>query len=262
MDREIKVQELTLKKIARMLDDNLLDKKQFELLEKDPRKGVRKLIKRYLKKEEEKKKEIMRLHKLKKYELAARDAGYTLIAGVDEAGRGPLAGPVVAAAVILPLDIDFIGLNDSKKLTPQNRDILYDHLLKELLDMGVGIVEVEQIDALNIYRATLLAMADAVKALLVPPDFILVDGFPIPDAPCPQKAIPGGDGLSASIAAASIIAKVTRDRIMEKLDVQYPQYGFARHKGYATAEHRKALQAYGPSPVHRRSFYLGDKIVN
>lgn len=248
---------LTLGEIARMLDNNLLDEKQIVLLGKDPRKGARKLVERYLKKEEEKKKELKRLRELKKYELAARQAGYMVIAGVDEAGRGPLAGPVVAAAVVLPLDVDFAGLDDSKKLTPKQRDSLYARLQEELIDMGVGIVDVEQIDALNIYRATLLAMADAVKGLLVPPDFVLVDGFPVPDIPCPQRAISGGDGLSVSIAAASIIAKVTRDRIMEELDVKYPQYGFARHKGYGTAEHRKALQIYGPSPVHRRSFCLG-----
>jgi ribonuclease HII len=186
-------------------------------------------------------------------ELAAR--GFAKIAGVDEAGRGPLAGPVVAAAVILPPDFRAEGLNDSKKLTPSARRRLFATLTttREVV-FGLGRAEVEEIDQLNILRATHLAMRRAVDALAVRPDCLLIDGLPVPDLPIASTALVRGDALSLSIAAASILAKVSRDEAMEALDREYPAYEFARHKGYGTALHLKALAKYGPCPAHRRSF--------
>jgi ribonuclease HII len=186
-------------------------------------------------------------------ELAAR--GFAKIAGVDEAGRGPLAGPVVAAAVILPPDFRAEGLNDSKKLTPAARRRLFATLTttREVV-FGLGRAEVEEIDQLNILRATHLAMRRAVDALAVRPDHLLIDGLPVPSLPIASTALVRGDALSLSIAAASILAKVSRDEAMEALDREYPAYEFARHKGYGTALHLKALAKYGPCPAHRRSF--------
>jgi ribonuclease HII len=188
-------------------------------------------------------------------ERALRARGIFLVAGVDEAGRGPLAGPVVAAAVILPDDCAIEGLNDSKKLTAKKREHFHAMLtVRADIHWGIGQADVAEIDRLNILRATHLAMARAVAALPRKPDHALVDGLPVRGLPVPHTALVAGDTLSLSIAAASIIAKVTRDRLMTALDAQYPQYGFARHKGYGVREHLEALRSHGPSPVHRRSF--------
>ena len=197
-----------------------------------------------------------------RFERQAWSVGCARVAGVDEAGRGPLAGPVVAAAVIF--DPEFLvaqekreldGLTDSKKLSPARREFFFALLQgRPEVAIGVGFAEVEEIDRRNILRATHLAMARAVSALPGRPDHILVDGRPVPNLPCPFTAIVGGDGLSLSIAAASVIAKVTRDRLMEELDRLYPDYGLARHKGYGTPEHLAALRQHGPAPCHRRSF--------
>ena len=186
------------------------------------------------------------------FEREAMARGLQLVCGVDEAGRGPWAGPVVAAAVILdPHAIPF-GLNDSKKLTEARREALFEPIMATAR-VGIGIAEVDRIDRDNILAATLWAMADAV-AQLGPVALALVDGTYAPQLHCQVTTIIGGDGRSLSIAAASIIAKVTRDRIMRGHDLTYPQYGFARHKGYGTALHAAALQQHGPSPIHRRSF--------
>ena len=175
------------------------------------------------------------------------------VAGVDEAGRGPLAGPVVAAAVILgPQDIP--GLGDSKKKTARQRDALHDAIVAGALAFGVGAAEVEEIDCLNIHHATLLAMQRAVEALDFQPTSILVDGRFCPDVACPSRAIVGGDGSVAAISAASILAKVRRDRMMDGLHREYPEYGFDRHKGYPTRAHLEALARVGITPAHRRSF--------
>ncbi|HHZ20510.1 MAG TPA: ribonuclease HII [Firmicutes bacterium] len=182
--------------------------------------------------------------------------GYRVIAGVDEAGRGPLAGPVVAAAVVLPRDIYLPGLNDSKQMRPAARERLYELMLQEKVAFGIGIGTVAEIDALNILGATKLAMQRAVAGLPEQPDFLLIDALTLPELNLPQKGIVHGDALSLSIAAASVFAKVTRDRMMEELDREYPEYGFAKHKGYPTAAHYRALAKYGPSPIHRRSFRL------
>jgi len=191
---------------------------------------------------------------LYEHERQARTAGYRLIAGLDEAGRGPLAGPVVAAAVILPPDLVLAGLNDSKQVAPERRAELYDRIIAEAVAWGVGEVDVEYIERENILQATYEAMRRAVTQLAIAPDFLLLDAVRLPGVGIPQRPIIHGDALSASIAAASIIAKVTRDRLMCRYDELYPGYGFARHKGYGTAEHWQALRRLGPCPIHRRSF--------
>ncbi len=180
--------------------------------------------------------------------------GVEWVAGVDEAGVGPLAGPVVAAAVVLPRSFREPGIDDSKRLSPTRRERLAARIRSEACGVGIGVVEVEVIDRINIYRASLLAMRRAVQALPFRPEWVLVDGRAIPDLDIPQQRIVRGDQRSYSIAAASIVAKVTRDAWMRALHEQYPQYGFARHMGYATPEHLRALELHGPCPAHRRSF--------
>ncbi len=176
------------------------------------------------------------------------------LCGVDEAGRGPLAGPVCAAAVVLPENCAIEGVGDSKKLSAKKREQLYDEITAQALTYGIAFASVEEIDTLNILNATMLAMQRAVQQLSVPPKLILADGNRTPDWPHPSRCLVGGDGRSACVAAASILAKVTRDRLMMELDETYPQYGFCRHKGYGTKAHYAALDEFGPSPVHRRSF--------
>lgn len=188
------------------------------------------------------------------YERKARSLGYSCIAGVDEVGRGPLAGPVVAAAVILPIEFDTTGIKDSKKLRPLQRDDAYERIIAEAVAFGVGICSHAIIDEINILQATYQAMRLAIDALKSKPDHILVDGRPISSLEIPQQAIVRGDSLSVSIAAASIVAKVTRDRLMCEMDERYPEYGFARHKGYCTAEHLEAITKHGICEIHRRSF--------
>jgi ribonuclease HII len=180
-------------------------------------------------------------------------ADYGKVAGVDEAGRGPLAGPVVAAAVILGIDA-IPGLDDSKKKTPMQREKLYSCIQRNARAIGIGIVDVEEIDRLNIHHATLLAMRRAIEAMGEQPSLVLIDGKFCPQTSSPARAIVGGDGLEPAISAASIIAKVSRDRIMLELHEAYPAYGFDRHKGYPTVAHLKALQLSGVSRVHRRSY--------
>jgi ribonuclease HII len=192
-------------------------------------------------------------------EIEAWRAGHRVVAGADEAGRGPLAGPVVAAAVILPEDFDDIRVTDSKKLTASQRDLLYDTIYAEARSVGIGILDPPEIDRVNILRAALAAMAMAVQNLCPAPDFLLVDGTFATPLSLPQKAVKKGDSLSYSIAAASIVAKVTRDRLMERYDLEYPGFGFAKHKGYPTEEHREALLRLGPCPIHRKSFCLAPR---
>ena len=188
--------------------------------------------------------------------------GITSICGIDEAGRGPLAGPVCAAAVILPPDLVIEGLNDSKKLTEKKRDALYDLITEKALAYGIAMATEQEIDEINILQATFLAMRRAVEQLSVRPSFVLVDGNREPDlGDLPLKTVVKGDSLSANIAAASILAKVTRDRYMVEMDARYPQYGFAVHKGYGTQKHYEALRQYDACPIHRRSFlkkFYGD----
>lgn len=190
------------------------------------------------------------------FELACQQSGYKQIAGVDEAGRGALAGPVIAAAVILPINCSLEGLNDSKQLSPKQRDRLCDEIHRVAIAVGVGAIDNQVIDRLNILNATLLAMKEAVENLIPQPDYLLVDGLHLPQIDVPGKAIPKGDSRSYSIAAASIIAKTTRDKLMIALDSAYPNYGFLKHKGYPTAQHRQAIAEFGAADVHRHTFKL------
>ena len=176
------------------------------------------------------------------------------ICGVDEAGRGPLAGPVYAAAVILPRGLVIEGLNDSKKLTEKRREALYDVIVEQAVAYGIGSADEKEIDEINILQATFLAMRRAIARLSVRPDLALIDGNRDSDFGVPAETVVGGDGRSANIAAASILAKVTRDRVMLEYAEQYPQYGFDVHKGYGTKRHYEALREYGPCPIHRQSF--------
>ena len=188
------------------------------------------------------------------YEREAFDAGIRLICGVDEAGRGPLAGPVCAAAVILPPGLEIPGLNDSKKLTDKKRRELYDVITAQAVSYGIAFASEQEIDEINILQATFLAMERAMQKLSPQPELALIDGNRTKDFGLPVRTIVKGDSLSASIAAASILAKVTRDRLMEEYDAQYPQYGFAVHKGYGTKRHYETLREFGPSPIHRKTF--------
>ncbi|HDI82856.1 MAG TPA: ribonuclease HII [candidate division WOR-3 bacterium] len=180
--------------------------------------------------------------------------GVGFLCGIDEVGRGPLAGPVVAASVILPEGCHIEGIKDSKKLSPERREELFGKILNKAISIGLGIVEPILIDRINILQATYEAMRRAILSMKVFPEYVIVDGRPIPGLPLPQEGIVKGDSLSISIGAASIVAKVVRDRIMEMYDLIFPQYGFARNKGYGTKEHIEALFRYGPCPIHRRSF--------
>ena len=188
------------------------------------------------------------------YEKRAGEQGFSAVCGIDEAGRGPLAGPVCAAAVILPPDCDIPGLNDSKKLSEKKREALFPVIQEKALAFGVGWATAEEIDRVNILQATFLAMARAVEALPAPADYALVDGNRMPPLPIPGETIVKGDATSASIAAASILAKVSRDRLLRRLDEEHPEYGFAKHKGYGTQAHYVAIRKYGLLPEHRRSF--------
>jgi ribonuclease HII len=190
-----------------------------------------------------------------KHERALRRSGRQCIAGIDEAGRGPLAGPVVAAAVILPEKFRHKELNDSKKLSPKTRERLYVEITTHpAVVWAMAVVESDEIDRINILQATHQAMRRAVAALTTPPDHVLIDGRPVRPFPVPQTALVGGDGLSFSIAAASVVAKVTRDRLMVEWDARHPGYDFAVHKGYGTELHLAKLRAHGPCPIHRRTF--------
>lgn len=194
------------------------------------------------------------MYNMQEYEVMLAAKGFSRVAGVDEAGRGPLAGPVVSAAVILPPDFDLPGLNDSKKLSEKKREALLPLIEEQSLAVGVGIVSPARIDEINILRASLESMVKACDALPVQPDYLLIDGKFTLDMPLPQKALVKGDSRSASIAAASIVAKVTRDLIMKALDEEYPGYGLAGHKGYPTKAHKEAIARLGVSCVHRKSF--------
>lgn len=188
------------------------------------------------------------------YERRAEAMGYHAVCGIDEAGRGPLAGPVCAAAVILPQNCAIEGLNDSKKLTEKKREALYDVILEKALSYGIGWASETEIDEINILQATFLAMERAVQAMELPADWAMVDGSQMPPLSIPGETVVKGDGKSASIAAASVLAKVSRDRVLRELDRQYPNYGFAKHKGYGTKAHYEAIHQYGVLPIHRKSF--------
>lgn len=191
---------------------------------------------------------------LYQYEEQLEDLGIKYIAGVDEVGRGPLAGPVVVAAVILPLNLRIKGINDSKKLSLKKRNELYKIILNEALAVNVSFIDERVIDEINIYEATKKGMLEAISGLKIKPEHVLIDAMPLRELAIAHTSIIHGDALSASIGAASIIAKVTRDEYMDKMDIKYPNYGFKHHKGYCTKEHLESLEKYGPCEIHRKSF--------
>ena len=196
----------------------------------------------------------MNNNNLWKLEDSIYSEGFSLLAGVDEAGRGPLAGPVCAAACILPRNLEIPGLNDSKKLSPQKREALYDVIIKSAVSYGIAFATVEEIESLNILNATFLAMNRALSQLSPQPALALIDGNRNSGISIPSRCVVKGDSLCADIAAASVLAKVTRDRYMLTMAEQYPEYGFEKHKGYGTAQHYAAIRQFGPSPIHRPSF--------
>ena len=220
--------------------------------ESDERSGVIKLVEQAKKRLQKLEEERKRIWKLQEYER--KYGQYTYICGIDEVGRGPLAGPVVAGAVILPKDCDILYINDSKKLTAAKREELYDEIMEKAVAAGIGMVSPQRIDEINILQATYEAMREAVSKLSREPDLLLNDAVTIPEMTIMQVPIIKGDAKSVSIAAASILAKVTRDRLMIEYDKILPEYGFAGHKGYGSKEHIAAIQKYGPSPIHRRTF--------
>lgn len=232
-------------------DDRSLEQ-LFAVYAKDSRAGVIGLIERYQKKREALEKERERLETMRIFEHKYEELG--AVCGIDEAGRGPLAGPVVAGAVILPKDCEILYLNDSKKLSEKKREELYGEILEKAVAVGVGMASPARIDEINILQATYEAMREAVSKLSVEPAVFLNDAVKIPGIRTKQVPIVKGDARSLSIAAASVVAKVTRDRLMREYDKLMPEYGFAGHKGYGSQEHIAAIQKYGPSPIHRKTF--------
>ncbi|PTX61271.1 RNase HII [Melghirimyces profundicolus] len=245
----------TVREIAdRLRREEDLTESYLESLLRDPRAGVQKLARSYLRKRDAERREKKRLEQMWQFERTYRDQGYRYIAGVDEAGRGPLAGPVVAAAVILPEGFDVTGLNDSKKLTPEERSSLRARIERGAVAWGIGVVDNAYIDEHNILQATFEAMRRAVAELEPAADFLLTDAAKVPGLSLPQEPIVKGDALSHSIAAASVIAKTVRDEWMIHAGKEYPQYGFDTNMGYGTPEHLAALDRWGACPLHRRSF--------
>ncbi len=248
------MKELSITDIKNILNNTSSEELDFVInrFSDDSRVGVKKLIASTKRKAEKLALELERIDKMHIYENEYK--AYEYIAGVDEVGRGPLAGPVVTAAVILPKDIKILYVNDSKKLSKEKREELFQEIMDKAISTSIGIVSSEQIDSINILNATYRAMKEAVESLKVKPQVVLVDAVTIPDITVLQRGIIKGDEKSISIAAASIIAKVTRDQIMEGYDSIYPEYNFSKNKGYGTLEHINAIKRYGPSPIHRATF--------
>lgn len=243
-------QEYTIKEIETILVAGNVEESFLASCREDTRKAVGTALRRY----ERAEKERERVLALYAFERLAWQEGMELVAGVDEAGRGPLAGPVSVAAVILPHDLVLPKLNDSKKLSEKVREELFEEIKEKAIAVSSVLVDAKTIDRVNIYQATMNGMYDAIFGLTPAPDKVLVDAMPLASLPMASESLIKGDARSASIAAASIIAKVTRDRLMSDYDALYPEYGFAHHKGYGTAEHIEALKKYGPSPIHRLTF--------
>lgn len=245
---------MTVAEVAALLNGADVAPEVVARFEGDRRAAVAQLLARWRRRQAAMAAEAERLDRLFRFENDYYRQGHRLVAGVDEAGRGPLAGPVVVGAVILPPDCRLKGLDDSKKLTADQREELYDAIKSAAVAVSHAVIGVDDIDSINIYQATVRGMYAAVAGLAPSPDAVLVDAVPLRALPVPHQAIIDGDALSASIAAASIIAKVERDRMMYAFDREYPGYGFARHKGYATPEHLAALRRLGPCAIHRQSF--------
>lgn len=220
----------------------------------DPRIGVQRLLEKHLKLKKRDTQEQIRMTCLLTEEKKLWQMGWQCVAGVDEAGRGPLAGPVFAGACILPAQFDLPALNDSKKLNKKQRELLFGMIQEQALAYAVASASPEEIDQMNILQASKLAMRRAIEGLDIKPDYLLIDALKLPEVPIPQTGLTGGDGLSASIAAASVLAKVARDRFMGEMHQVYPEYDFAKHKGYPTSEHMQMLRQFGPCPIHRRTF--------
>lgn len=246
----------SVKEIKELVDnlstDNYLE--YIEILRNDERKSVQNIAIKMAKKLDAIRKENERLETINIFENEGYENGYLYIGGIDEAGRGPLAGPVVAAVVVFKPNTKIEGINDSKKLSEAKRDELFDIIKEQALDYGIGIVNNSEIDEFNILQATYMAMKKAINCLEKAPDYLLIDAATIPGVDTPQKPIIKGDSKSISIAAASILAKVTRDSIMYQYDEMYPEYGFKSHKGYGTKEHYEAIERHGITPIHRKSF--------
>lgn len=247
----------TIKEITAMFAAGEPSAELLAACQQDGRKAIGTLLRRY----ERQQKDKERLLQMYRYEHEAWEKGYTLVAGVDEAGRGPLAGPVSVAAVILPHDIYLPKLNDSKKLSAKVREELFAEIQDKAIAIGTALIDAKTIDRVNIYQATINGMYESIFQLQPEPQEVLIDAVPLENLPMPSQSIIKGDAKSASIAAASIIAKVTRDHLMDEYDKKWPQYGFAQHKGYGTAQHIAALKEYGPCPIHRLSFEPVKSIV-
>lgn len=244
---------MTIKEIREIIKSASAHDPILDELKKDERIGVQKLLKQIEREQMKREKEREEFTVLTQYERELHQQGFTLIAGIDEVGRGPLAGPVVAAAVILPDDFYLAGLNDSKKITEARREDFYEYIREHAISVGVGMVHADEIDSINIYEATKKAMSEAIVSLLVQPEYLLIDAMKI-QSPFPSQSIIKGDSKSISIAAASIIAKVTRDRLMKEYSSTYPGYAFERNAGYGTKDHLGGLEKLGVTPIHRKSF--------
>lgn len=244
------IAELSIKQIEALFASGEITDEIVEALRKDSRAAAGRLVKRY----ERQQKEIQRIEAMYRYEKEARNEGHSNIAGVDEAGRGPLAGPVSVAAVILPDGLIIPKINDSKKLSEKVRNELYDEIMAKAISVRQVFVDERTIDRVNILQATMNGMYEAIFALDPQPDKVLLDAVRLENLPMASLSLIKGDAKSATIAAASVIAKVARDRLMDEYDRKYPEYGFCEHKGYGTASHIEAIKKYGPCPIHRRSF--------
>jgi len=248
------VKQFTIKEIKDRLEQARLTEDELAELKTDDRKGVKRLIATYERKRQAIEKKRAHFKQLQTFDANYRTHLTSKIAGVDEAGRGPLAGPVVAAAVILPRRFQLIGLNDSKQLSEEERLTFYDYIKEHAESYYISVIDNYEIDQLNIYQATKKAMIESLAHLNKKPDLALIDAMDIHNFPYETHSIIKGDETSLSIAAASILAKVTRDQLMDEIDQAYPQYGFASNKGYGTKEHLEAIEAYGITPYHRRTF--------
>ncbi|RKD24184.1 ribonuclease HII [Ammoniphilus oxalaticus] len=248
------IHTMTIKEIKEFIDNQQLEQQTEQALATDSRVGVRRLLEQYQRRRRRERQLQEQWEQMRIHELELKQRGYAYIAGMDEVGRGPLAGPVVAAAVILPDNFYLIGLNDSKQLAPQVRENFYDVIVEQAIAYTVCFADAQTIDQMNIHQATQQTMRDCIAQLEPRPEICLVDGRPVSQLGVEQRPIVGGDSKSISISAASIIAKVTRDRWMIQAHETYPVYGFAQNMGYGTAEHLNALEKYGPCPLHRKTF--------
>jgi ribonuclease HII len=248
------MKKMTIQEIEQQLfEHGENNEKLVQTLRQDERKGVQRILDKWERLQEKEQLLHKKFLEMTSFEENLRQQGFQFIAGIDEAGRGPLAGPVVAAAVILPKDFNLLGIDDSKKLTEQKREDYFKQIKMEAISVGVGIIEAAEIDRINILEAAKKAMLEAVTQLVPNPDYLLIDAVKL-ETPFPSESLIKGDARSITIAAASIIAKVTRDRMMREMSSKYPEYGFSSNMGYGTAEHLEAIKQHGVTPYHRKSF--------